>query len=123
MRISLGPTITHFPCPQRPDGAVRALAVLRKPSCSPELAYRFAPGLLAAAPAQAVDFLVSVRPPLEPRCVLCVLTVLTVLCAPCVQPLLPMHCGVNQPCLLCMRSVRCHRQLLLAFVSPPPSQP
>lgn len=37
---------------QRPDGAARALAVLRKPSCSPELAYRFAPGLLTAAPAQ-----------------------------------------------------------------------
>lgn len=53
--------------PQRPDGARRALAVLRKPSCSPELAYRFAPGLVAAAPAETVDYLITARPPLEPR--------------------------------------------------------
>lgn len=48
------------------SGALRALAVLRRPSVSRELVYRFAPGLVAAAPAEAVDFFVSARPPLEP---------------------------------------------------------
>ncbi|KAL6750360.1 hypothetical protein V8C86DRAFT_2814246 [Haematococcus lacustris] len=52
---------------QRPGGASRALAVLRKPSCAPALTYRFAPALVAAAPQETVDHLIAARPPLEPR--------------------------------------------------------
>jgi len=52
---------------QRPGGALRALAVLRKPSCPRELVYRFAPALVAEAPEEAVDMLVGTHPPLEPR--------------------------------------------------------
>lgn len=52
---------------QRPDGASRALSILRKPSCPAELIYRFAPGLMVAAPGACVDLLISTRPPLDPR--------------------------------------------------------
>ncbi len=52
---------------QQPDGAQRALAVLRKPSCPAELVYRFAPGLMVAAPGPCVDLFISTRPALEPR--------------------------------------------------------
>ncbi|KAF5834626.1 Pep3/Vps18/deep orange family-domain-containing protein [Dunaliella salina] len=52
---------------QRPGGALRALAVLRKPSCPRELVYRFAPALMADAPEETVDALVAANPPLEPR--------------------------------------------------------
>jgi len=37
----------------------RALGVLRKPSVGPQLVYKFAPELLAAATQQTVDFLVA----------------------------------------------------------------
>eukprot|EP00983_Pelagomonas_calceolata_P084354 1156350-Pelagomonas_calceolata.AAC.18 len=50
----------------RPGGALRALAVLRKPSCPRELVYRFAPALMADAPEETVDALVAANPPLEP---------------------------------------------------------
>ncbi|GLI64360.1 hypothetical protein VaNZ11_007601 [Volvox africanus] len=51
----------------QPDGAIRALTVLRNPSVSRELVYKFAPGLVAAAAEEAVDFFISQRPPLDPR--------------------------------------------------------
>ncbi|EFJ45682.1 hypothetical protein VOLCADRAFT_105888 [Volvox carteri f. nagariensis] len=51
----------------QPGGAVRALAVLRSPSVSRELVYKFAPGLVAAAAGEAVDFFIAQRPPLDPR--------------------------------------------------------
>lgn len=41
--------------------------MLRKPSVPRELTYRFAPGLLVAAPEAAVDLFVAAQPPLEPR--------------------------------------------------------
>lgn len=37
----------------------RALGVLRKPSVGPQLVYKFAPELLAAATQETVDFLVA----------------------------------------------------------------
>ncbi|GLC42145.1 hypothetical protein PLESTB_000635800 [Pleodorina starrii] len=52
---------------KQPGGAIRALAVLRSPAVSRELVYKFAPGLVAAAAEEAVDFFVAQRPPLEPR--------------------------------------------------------
>ncbi|KAG2496729.1 hypothetical protein HYH03_005142 [Edaphochlamys debaryana] len=51
----------------QPGGALRALAVLRSPAVSRELVYRFAPGLVAAAAEEAVDFFIAERPPLDPR--------------------------------------------------------
>ncbi|GIL52118.1 hypothetical protein Vafri_8045 [Volvox africanus] len=51
----------------QPGGAIRALTVLRNPSVSRELVYKFAPGLVAAAAEEAVDFFISQRPPLDPR--------------------------------------------------------
>jgi hypothetical protein len=57
----------------------RALAVLRKPSVGPQLVYRFAPELLAAATQETVDFLVTAgalrlrrRPSVTPRPTGCV---------------------------------------------------
>lgn len=41
--------------------------MLRKPSVSQALIYRFAPGLLAACPDATVDLLITTRPPLDPR--------------------------------------------------------
>ncbi|KAI8463559.1 MAG: hypothetical protein J3K34DRAFT_462375 [Monoraphidium minutum] len=52
---------------QRPDGAMRALAVLRKPGVSTELVYKFAPPVVAQATDDAVDYLVSRGPALDPR--------------------------------------------------------
>lgn len=51
---------------QHPASASKALAVLRKPSCSTELVYRFAPGLVAAITEEAVDFFITAKPPLDP---------------------------------------------------------
>ena len=47
--------------------AERALEVLRKPSVSPELAYRYAPALVAIAPAQTVQSWIDSSPALDPR--------------------------------------------------------
>lgn len=47
--------------------AERALEVLRRPSVSPELYYKFAPALVAQAPALTVQAWIDVQPPLEPR--------------------------------------------------------
>ncbi|KAK9832068.1 hypothetical protein WJX81_003754 [Elliptochloris bilobata] len=47
--------------------AGRALAVLRRPGVSPELLYKFAPALVAAAPGPTVDAWLAAQPPLEPR--------------------------------------------------------
>lgn len=47
--------------------AARALAVLRRPGVSPELLYKFAPALVAAAPGPTVDAWLAAQPPLEPR--------------------------------------------------------
>ena len=47
--------------------AAAALAVLRRPGVSRELAYKFAPQLVAMAPAAAVDAWMSGQPPMEPR--------------------------------------------------------
>ncbi|EFN52342.1 hypothetical protein CHLNCDRAFT_139164 [Chlorella variabilis] len=47
--------------------AERALEVLRRPSVSPELHYKFAPALVAAAPQLTVQAWVDAQPPLEPR--------------------------------------------------------
>ena len=47
--------------------ATRALAVLRRPGVSPELLYKFAPALVAAAPGPTVDAWLAAQPPLEPR--------------------------------------------------------
>ncbi|KAL4539605.1 hypothetical protein Ndes2437B_g02032 [Nannochloris sp. 'desiccata'] len=47
--------------------AERALEVLRKPSVSPELAYRYAPSLVSLAPAQTVQAWIEASPPLDPR--------------------------------------------------------
>eukprot|EP00878_Enallax_costatus_P011969 GHUV01012497.1.p1 GENE.GHUV01012497.1~~GHUV01012497.1.p1 ORF type:complete len:1028 (+),score=282.75 GHUV01012497.1:49-3132(+) len=49
------------------DGVQRALGVLRKPSIGPELIYRFAPELLAAATAETVDFFIAAGARLDPR--------------------------------------------------------
>ncbi|WIA14238.1 hypothetical protein OEZ85_002776 [Tetradesmus obliquus] len=49
------------------DGATRALGVLRKPSVGPQLVYKFAPELLAAAPQETVDFLIAAGSTLDPR--------------------------------------------------------
>ncbi|MEW5309299.1 MAG: hypothetical protein WDW38_001194 [Sanguina aurantia] len=51
----------------RPGGTARALAVLRKPSVSPELVYKFAPSLVASGVEATVDFLITQQPPLDPR--------------------------------------------------------
>eukprot|EP00210_Caulerpa_lentillifera_P005686 g5438.t1 len=45
----------------------RALAVMRLPSVSRELVYKFAPDLMSKAPALAVDFWISQQPSLDPR--------------------------------------------------------
>ena len=47
--------------------AERALEVLRKPSVNTELAYRYAPALVALAPAQTVQAWLETSPPLDPR--------------------------------------------------------
>lgn len=47
--------------------AGRALAVLRRPGVSPELLYKFAPELVAAAPGPTVDAWLAAQPALEPR--------------------------------------------------------
>ncbi|KAL4423908.1 hypothetical protein ABPG75_001209 [Micractinium tetrahymenae] len=47
--------------------AERALEVLRRPSVSQELYYKFAPALVAQAPALTVQAWIDVQPPLEPR--------------------------------------------------------
>jgi hypothetical protein len=47
--------------------AERALEVLRKPSVSPELAYRYAPSLVSLAPAQTIQAWIEASPPLDPR--------------------------------------------------------
>ncbi|KAK9789373.1 hypothetical protein WJX73_010275 [Symbiochloris irregularis] len=45
----------------------QALAVLRQPNLSRELVYKFAPPLMAAAPADTVDAWIAAQPPLESR--------------------------------------------------------
>ena len=45
--------------------------MLRKPSCSTELVYKFAPGLVAASTEEVVDFFITAKPPLEARWVGC----------------------------------------------------
>ena len=62
--------------------AERALEVLRKPSVSPELAYRYAPALVAIAPAQTVQSWIEASPPLDPRRLLPALLHLTEKSAP-----------------------------------------
>lgn len=52
---------------RNPEGAKRALGVLRKPSVGPQLVYKFAPELLAAATQETVDFLVASGAALDPR--------------------------------------------------------
>ena len=47
--------------------AERALEVLRKPSVSQELHYKFAPALVALAPQLTVQAWIDAQPPLEPR--------------------------------------------------------
>ncbi|PSC73297.1 vacuolar sorting-associated 18-like protein [Micractinium conductrix] len=47
--------------------AEKALEVLRRPSVSPELYYKFAPALVAQAPELTVQAWMDVQPPLEPR--------------------------------------------------------
>lgn len=47
--------------------AERALEVLRRPSVSQELYYKFAPALVAQAPALTVQAWIDVQPPLEPQ--------------------------------------------------------
>jgi vacuolar protein sorting-associated protein 18 len=47
--------------------AERAIEVLRKPSVSPELAYRYAPSLVSLAPAQTVQAWIEASPPLDSR--------------------------------------------------------
>jgi hypothetical protein len=47
--------------------AERALEVLRKPSVSQELCYKFAPALVAQAPALTVQAWMDAQPPLDPR--------------------------------------------------------
>ncbi|KAF8061305.1 VPS18 [Scenedesmus sp. PABB004] len=55
---------------RHPGGAVRALGVLRKPSVGPALVYKCAPELLAAAPGETVDLLISAGASLDPRALL-----------------------------------------------------
>jgi hypothetical protein len=45
----------------------RALGVLRKPSVGPQLVYKFAPELLAAATQETVDFFIAAGSTLDPR--------------------------------------------------------
>ena len=45
----------------------RALGVMRLPSVSREIVYKFAPDLMAQAPDLAVDFWISQQNPLDPR--------------------------------------------------------
>ncbi|KXZ53919.1 hypothetical protein GPECTOR_6g837 [Gonium pectorale] len=59
----LAPTSDPRPRP----GPLRALTVLRSPSVSRELLYKFAPALVAAAAEEAVDAFIAERPPLDPR--------------------------------------------------------
>jgi len=47
--------------------AGRALALLRRPGVPQELSYKFAPALVAAAPAEAVDAWMAAQPALNPR--------------------------------------------------------
>ena len=47
--------------------AGRALALLRRPGVPQELTYKFAPALVAAAPADAVDAWMAAQPALNPR--------------------------------------------------------
>ena len=50
--------------------ATAALAVLRRPGVSQELSTKFAPALLAIAPAETVDAWMSSQPPMDPRYIL-----------------------------------------------------
>eukprot|EP00877_Chromochloris_zofingiensis_P007678 jgi/Chrzof1/3163/Cz12g14060.t1 len=52
---------------QRPDGAIRALGVLRKPSVSTELVYKFAPAMVSQATSETIDFWIACRDKLDPR--------------------------------------------------------
>ncbi len=47
--------------------AGKALALLRRPDIPRELVYKFAPALMAAAPAATIDACLAVQPPLDPR--------------------------------------------------------
>ena len=47
--------------------AGRALALLRRPGVPQELSYKFAPALVAAAPAETVDAWMAAQPALNPR--------------------------------------------------------
>lgn len=47
--------------------AARALMLLRRPGVPRELAYKFAPALMAAAPDATVEAWLSAQPPLDPR--------------------------------------------------------
>ena len=53
--------------PQNPLSARKALAVMRKPSCTSELIYKFAPGLVAAITEEAIDFFITAKPTLDAR--------------------------------------------------------
>ncbi|GAX74136.1 hypothetical protein CEUSTIGMA_g1585.t1 [Chlamydomonas eustigma] len=50
-----------------PTSASKALAVMRKPSCSTELIYKFAPALVMAITEEAMDFFITAKPPLDAR--------------------------------------------------------
>ena len=41
---------------------------MRKPSCTSELIYKFAPGLVAAITEEAIDFFITAKPTLDARC-------------------------------------------------------
>ena len=49
--------------------ALKDLEVLRKPSVSPELFYKFATGLVTLAPGPTVQAWMDAQPPLDPRSV------------------------------------------------------
>jgi hypothetical protein len=40
---------------------------MRKPSCSTELIYKFAPALVMAVTEEAIDFFITSKPPLDAR--------------------------------------------------------
>lgn len=56
-----------MPVQSLPCGCCRALGVLRKPSVGPQLVYKFAPELLAAATQETVDFFIAAGSSLDPR--------------------------------------------------------
>ena len=65
--------------------------MLRKPSVSPELAYKFAPALMALAPAAAVRSWMEASPPLDPRRARLPVAQAWP-CVPPPPPCLPTHC-------------------------------